>query len=110
MLQVRWTGISLYETCRSIPRFRTPGILGFLAFQGKMEEDLIYIWMITENVSEMDPISIIVLDIFSFIIRGYYLLGVGGDVKCDVAAYETCMCIICSGLESKVFSLRPSIA
>jgi len=60
-LQVRWTGISLYVTCRSIPRFRTPGILGFLAFQGKMEEDLIYIWMITENVSEMDPISIIVL-------------------------------------------------
>jgi hypothetical protein len=38
-----------------------------------MEEDLIYIWMITENVSVMDPISIIVLDIFSFIIRGYYL-------------------------------------
>jgi hypothetical protein len=70
---VRWTGISLYGTSRSIPRFRTPGFLGFLAFQGKMEEDLIYIWMITENVSEMDPISIIVLDIFSFIIRGYYL-------------------------------------
>jgi hypothetical protein len=75
-----------------------------------MEEDLIYIWMITENVSEMDPISIIVLDIFSFIIRGYYLKGVGGVVKYDVVAYETCMCIICCGLESKVFSLRPSIA
>jgi hypothetical protein len=56
-----------------IPRFGAPGVLGFLALQGRMEEDLIYIWMITENVSVMDPISIIVLDIFSFIIRGYYL-------------------------------------